>query len=247
MSRNVTWLMFRQPPFTARQVPAPTLEENRSRSHTPTSARHPGRAQGRAAPETPMNKAALLLAALATVTLGTPATAAPKLSAQSIIVNPVPTDLSVRVWVDRDPGGNGTPTYRVGDAIRIATTVNEDAYVYLFNVNPDGTTDQILPNHLSGTHYVRAGQTRTFPAPGDNFVFNVSGPRGLNKVLVIASRTELNLSQLSSYRSGEAFATVKPTTTPGFAQALSIVVNPVTQPIPQQNWTSDTVRYTVGR
>ena len=194
-----------------------------------------------------MNKAALLLAVLAAVTLGTPASAAPKLSAQSIIVNPVPTDLSVRVWVDRDPGGNGTPTYRVGDEIRIAATVNEDAYVYLFNVNPDGTTDQILPNHLSGTHYVRAGQTRTFPAPGDNFVFNVSGPRGLNKVLVIASRTELNLSQLSSYRSGEAFATVKPTTTPGFAQALSIVVNPIAQPIPQQNWTSDTVRYTVGR
>jgi hypothetical protein len=119
--------------------------------------------------------------------------------------------------------------------------------VYLFNINPDGTTDQILPNRLSGSAYVRAGQTRTFPAQGDNFVFNISGPRGINKVLVIASRTPLNLDQLSSYRQGETFATVQPRTQAGLAQALSIVVNPVEQPVPQQNWTSDTVRYSVGR
>ena len=187
------------------------------------------------------------LLALGTVAQISTASAAPKISAQSIIVNPTTPDLNVSVRVNKDTTGAQNPAYRIDEKISISTTVNRDAYVYLFNVNPDGTTDQILPNHLSGTHYVRAGQTRTFPAPGDNFVFNVSGPRGLNKVLVIASRTELNLSQLSSYRSGEAFATVKPTTTPGFAQALSIVVNPIAQPIPQQNWTSDTVRYTVGR
>jgi uncharacterized protein with LGFP repeats len=195
-----------------------------------------------------MKKPALLLALTASI-LGaaTPALAAPKLSAQSIIVNPVPTDLSVKVWVDRDTSGDRTPVYRVGDRISISTTVNEDAYVYLFNINPDGTTDQILPNRLSGSAYVRAGQTRTFPAQGDNFVFNISGPRGINKVLVIASRTPLNLDQLSSYRQGETFATVQPRTQAGLAQALSIVVNPVEQPVPQQNWTSDTVRYSVGR
>ena len=78
-------------------------------------------------------------------------------------------------------------------------------------------------------------------------MFNISGPRGINKVLVIASRTPLNLDQLSSYRQGETFATVQPRTQAGLAQALSIVVNPVEQPVPQQNWTSDTVRYSVGR
>lgn len=57
-----------------------------------------------------MKKPALLLALTASI-LGaaTPALAAPKLSAQSIIVNPVPTDLSVKVWVDRDTSGDRTP------------------------------------------------------------------------------------------------------------------------------------------
>ncbi|MER3556174.1 MAG: PEGA domain-containing protein, partial [Meiothermus sp.] len=41
------------------------------------------------------------------------ATAAPQLSPQSIIVNPVPTDLQVRTWVDKDPGKTGNPVYQI--------------------------------------------------------------------------------------------------------------------------------------
>lgn len=194
-----------------------------------------------------MKKPVILLALTASL-LGAfagPALAAPKLGAQSIIVNPVPTTLQARVWVDRDPSGSATPTYRVGEAITLYTSVNEDAYVYLFNVNPDGSADQILPNRISAGNRVRAGQPRAFPAPRDRFTFDVAGPQGLNRVLVVASRRPLNLDELSSYRQGEGFATVKPTTTPGFAQALSIVVNPVAQPAPQQDWTSDTATYSV--
>lgn len=196
-----------------------------------------------------MKKPIILLALTASLLgLAAPALAAPKLSAQSIIVNPVPTTLSTKVWVDRDPYGTGTPDYRVGDRITISTQTSENAYIYLFNLNPDGTTDQILPNRLSGSssNYVRAGQVRRFPAAGDNFIFNISGPYGLNKVLVIASRRPLNLSELSSYQSGQAFATVRPQDPGRLAQALSIVVNPISQPVPQQDWTSDTVQYNVA-
>ncbi|GHF41291.1 hypothetical protein HNQ07_001494 [Deinococcus metalli] len=194
-----------------------------------------------------MKKRTLLLAVTASLLgLAAPASAAPKISAQSIIVNPVPTSLSVQVWVNRDPSGARTPSYRIGENISISARVSEDAYVYLFNINPDGTTDQILPNRLGGSNFVRAGQIRTFPSASDNFQFNIAGPYGLNKVLVIASRTQLNLSELSSYSSGQAFATVKPQSPARLAQALSIVVDPVTQPVPQQDWTSDAVQYNVA-
>lgn len=204
-----------------------------------------------------MKKPATLLALTATLLGLTTPTLAQRVSSQSItvnpivspsriIVNPTPTTLNARVWVNRDPSGATTPNYRIGDRITIYTTVNENAYVYLFNVNPDGSTDQILPNRLSGSNYVRAGQTRAFPAQGDNFTFDVSGPYGLNKVLVIASRRPLNLSELSSYTAGQSFATVKPQGTQQLAQALSIVVNPIAQPIPQQDWISDTAYYNVS-
>ncbi|WP_216325935.1 DUF4384 domain-containing protein [Deinococcus aestuarii] len=202
-----------------------------------------------------MKKPAILttLTAALLLPLAAPAQATPRLSAQSIIVNPVQTNLSAQVWVDRDPSGLQTPNYRVGERIRLYTQVNEDAYVYLFNVNPDGSVDQILPNRLSGTNFVRRGEIRAFPAAGDNFTFDVAGPYGLNKVLVVASRRALNLSEISSFQAGQPFATVKPTANSPqrLAQALSIVVNPVTptptQPaISQQDWVSDTASYNVA-
>ncbi|WP_309572676.1 DUF4384 domain-containing protein [Deinococcus sp.] len=194
-----------------------------------------------------MKKPFVLLALTASLLgLAVPALAAPKISAQSIIVNPIPTTLSVKLWVNRDPYGTGTPDYRVGESISISARVSEDSYVYLFNINPDGTTDQILPNRLGGGNYVRAGQIRTFPSASDNFQFNIAGPYGLNKVLVLASRTQLNLGQLSSYSGGSAFATVKPQNPGRLAQALSIVVDPISQPAPQQDWTSDAVQYNVA-
>lgn len=188
-----------------------------------------------------MKKPAILLALTASLLapLATPALAAPKISAQSIIVNPVPTSLQAQVWVDRDPSGTRTPTYRIGDRIRVSVSVNENAYVYLFYVDPDGSVGQILPNRLGGSNSLRAGEVRTFPSASDNFVFNVDGSPGLNKVLVVASRRPLDLSELSTFRSGEPFATVKPQGSRQLAQALSIVVNPVEQPVPQQDWVSD--------
>ncbi|MEW6421204.1 MAG: DUF4384 domain-containing protein [Deinococcota bacterium] len=188
-----------------------------------------------------MKKPAILLALTASLLapLATPALAAPKISAQSIIVNPVPTSLQAQVWVDRDPSGTRAPTYRIGDRIRVSVSVNENAYVYLFYVDPDGSVDQILPNRLGGSNSLRAGEVRTFPSANDNFVFNVGGNPGLNKVLVVASRRPLDLSELSTFKSGEPFATVNPQGSRQLAQALSIVVNPVEQPLPQQDWVSD--------
>ena len=171
------------------------------------------------------------------------AAAAPKISAQSIIVNPTQPDLNVSVRVDKDTTGNQNPAYRVGDKISISATVNRDAYVYLFNVNPDGTVDQILPNRLSDSNLVKANTTKVFPAPEDKFNFTVAGPIGQNKVLALASLTPLNLDQISSFKTTQdQFATVNAKNQAGLAQALSIVVNP----LPQNSWVSDTAFYTVA-
>ncbi|GGK94823.1 DUF4384 domain-containing protein [Deinococcus radiotolerans] len=186
-----------------------------------------------------MNKLLLIPAAMLLST----AAAAPKISAQSIIVNPTQPDLSVSVRVDKDTSGNQNPAYRVGDKISISTTVNRDAYVYLFNVNPDGSVDQILPNRLSDSNLVKANTTKVFPAAEDKFNFTVAGPIGQNKVLALASLTPLNLDQISSFKTAQdQFATVNAKNQAGLAQALSIVVNP----LPQNSWVSDTAFYTVA-
>ncbi|MEF2277736.1 PEGA domain-containing protein [Deinococcus sp. YIM 134068] len=185
-----------------------------------------------------MNKLLMIPAAML---LGT-AVAAPRISAQSIIVNPVQPDLSVSVRVDKDQSGSSNPTYRVGENIRLSTSVNRDAYVYLFNVDANGEVTQILPNRLNEGNFVKANTTTTFPATGANFTFTVGEDVGLNKVLALASLTQLNLDQISAFKTGQdSFATVTPRGQQQLAQALSIVVNP----LPQNSWISDTAFFSV--
>jgi len=189
--------------------------------------------------------------ALMTAALTVTASAAPKISAQSIIVNPVQTSMTVKVWTDRDTSGTQTPNYYVNDKIRIYTSVNQDAYVYLFNVDPTGKVDLILPNrYAGGANYVRAGAVKAFPSSQDRFTFDIAAPYGLNKVLALASKTQLNLNDIATFQTQNSqpaaqggFADVKVQGQQQLAQALSIVVNPV----PQNTWISDVAYYNVAQ
>ncbi|MBZ9752932.1 DUF4384 domain-containing protein [Deinococcus sp. HMF7620] len=181
---------------------------------------------------------------LLTAALGCSALAAPTLSAQSIIVNPAPTSLSVKVWTDRDTSGAATPNYAPGEKIRLFTQVNQDAYVYLFNVDPSGQVDLILPNRFQGgANFLKANAVKVFPAAGDPFTFDIAAPYGVNKVLALASLKPLNLDQIATFKSQQnSFADVNVKGQQGLAQALSIVVNPA----PQNSWITDTASYNVA-
>ncbi len=190
-----------------------------------------------------LSRLALGLSVALAAGLGGPAHAAPQISAQSIIVNPVPTTVNVKVWTDRDSSGTRTPSYQPGDRIRLYASVSQDAYVYLFNVDPNGQVDLILPNrYQGGANFLKANSVKVFPAAGDPFTFDIAAPYGVNKVLALASRTPLNLDQIATFKSAQnSFADVNVTGQQGLAQALSIVVTPV----PQNTWDSATAFYQV--
>ena len=178
-----------------------------------------------------------LIATSMAALLGLTAYATPVLSPQGIIVNPIPTDLEVQTWVDRDPSGLGNSTYFFGDKIQIYTRVNQSAYVYLFNINADGQIDLILPNAFNPNNYLRVGETRVFPENGARYEFTISGPAGVDQVLAVASRTPLSLAQIADIRSGQ----MRVQGASNLARALSIVVTP----LPERDWVSDVVRYNV--
>ncbi|HEX7004184.1 MAG TPA: PEGA domain-containing protein [Trueperaceae bacterium] len=163
-------------------------------------------------------------------------------SPQSIVINPRP-GFDVDVFLDKG-GGEGIPTYRVGEEISIGVRVSEDAYVYLFDVRPNGEITQLLPNRFDRAgqdNYLQAGETRYFPARNARYVFNAAPPRGLDKVIAVASRTQLDTRQLATFQEEGGFATSN-LGEEGFARNLSIVV----RPIEQQNWVTDTALLYVG-
>ncbi len=190
-----------------------------------------------------MNYPALSLLGLLSVLSAASAQEGVVLSPQAIVVNPVPS-YEVEVFVDRDASGEATPSYAVGEAIRIGVRVSEDAYVYLFNVRTDGSVNQILPNNYDPegqNNFVRAGETKYFPPEGAAYEFQAAAPEGLDKVIAVASETQLDTSTLASFGSDPNFASSS-LGEEGFADALSVIVTP----LPQDDWVSDTALFYVG-
>ncbi|WP_243093644.1 PEGA domain-containing protein [Thermus thalpophilus] len=171
--------------------------------------------------------------------LGLGAALAQQLSPQGILINPVPTDLAVKVWVDKDPAKRGNAVYQVGEPIYIYVNVNQDAYVYLFNINADGRIDPILPNAYERDNFLRAGETRRFPSEGARYRYTVTGPEGEDRILAVASRRPLSLQEILDVEGNR----VKVQGAEGLARALSIVI----EPIPARDWVTDVARYYVGR
>ncbi|MCS7068609.1 MAG: PEGA domain-containing protein [Meiothermus sp.] len=168
------------------------------------------------------------------------ALAAPELSPQGIIVNPIPTDLQVRVWVNKDPAKTGNPVYQIGERIQVSVQVNQEAYVYIFSVKSTGEIGLILPNAFDQNNLLRAGETRTFPpATGARYSLDVGGPEGQDRVLAVASRQPLSLAQIANIQTGQ----VNVQGADNLARALSIVVTP----LPERDWVSNVAFFIVGR
>ncbi len=165
-----------------------------------------------------------------------------EINPQSIVVNPKPS-FSVDVWVDKDSSGEAIPQYAIGEEINIGVTVSEDAFVYLFDVRSNGEINQILPNQYDQeglNNFLAAGQVKYFPPADAPYNFQVDGPVGIDKLIVLASKDALDVSSLANYSTNPNFATSY-MNQEDFAQTLSIIV----QPKPQKSWVTDTVLFEV--
>ena len=182
-----------------------------------------------------MKRTGILALAFSTLAISSSAFAQsnPRVTPQAVIVNPVQTALQVNVGVDR---GGDNPIYNIGEKISINVSVNQDAYVYVFSIHADGVVDLILPNKLSGgNEFLRGGETRRFPPQGASYELSIDGPAGQDKLLAVASKRQLNLGELTSFKNNQPFAQVTTQGQEGLARALAVVVTPV----PAQDWTTD--------
>ncbi len=183
--------------------------------------------------------AAMMTVALSSVITGAFAQSTPVVRPQAVIVNPVETQLQTTVSVDR---GNNNPVYNIGERIKISVSVNQDAYVYVFSIHSDGVIDLILPNRLSGgNQFLHANETRTFPPAGANYQLTVDGPGGQDKILAVASKRQLNLNEITSFKSNQPFANVTVQGQENLARALAVVVTPV----PSSDWVTSYTQFQV--
>lgn len=172
-------------------------------------------------------------------TLGTVAMAAPQISPQRIIVNPIQTSLDVNIWLNKAADASGYATYVPGEKVQIKASVNEDAYLYLFSVDVAGNITQIFPNEYANDNFVQGGQTITLPRADDPYTFETDKDLGVSKVFGVASRDPLDFTDILDIKNNAVFAVYSGGGQDAFAREVSGVLNS----IPDNSWNSSTVVY----
>ena len=102
---------------------------------------------------------------------------------KGIIPTPPESDaLQVQIWVDKG-------AYAVGEPITIHYRVNKQAYVYIWDIEPDGTAHPLFPN-------TRPGGDQNYVGPGEHVVpgdWKVAPPLGTEYLQILATTTPIDL------------------------------------------------------
>jgi len=139
-----------------------------------------------------------------------------------VVPSPNPGNLTVKVWTDKQ-------TYVVGENALIYFSVNQQAYIYIYDLQPDGVVRLVFPNAYSQNNFVSAG---THVLPDTNYTFLITPPTGLEKLQIFASLVPLNLTPNS-------YSEPYPQTSPGCIQGQ---IKGIT---PQATWSTAWTTFTI--
>jgi hypothetical protein len=145
-----------------------------------------------------------------------------------IVPTPTPTTLTVNVSTDK-------PTYVVGETLRVYFAVSQPAYVYLYDVQPDGVVRLVFPNAYSQNNFVTAG---SHTLPDGAYQFSVTPPTGVEQLQIIASLTPLALAP-TAY--GEAFPQVAPNPNSAMGEIQGHIMGITPTPVWVTAWASFTI------
>ena len=119
------------------------------------------------------------------------------------------------------PGATPTPTpgtaqlqitaqtdkiaYNIGEEMSISVQTSKAAYINVFDITPDGVVTRIFPNSYAVNNYLQAGQTCIIPSTNDPFKLKIAGPRGTERVRVVATTDSVNIVPARDF-TGDSFA-----------------------------------------
>ncbi len=100
-----------------------------------------------------------------------------------IIPTPPDSELEVSIWVNKG-------AYAIGEAVTITYSVNKPAYIYIWDIEPDGTANQLFPYPgTSGTNnFVQPGEHVLAPPPGSSG-WVIGPPAGTEYLQILATTT----------------------------------------------------------
>ena len=116
-----------------------------------------------------------------------------------IIEPPAPGGLEATIWVDE-------PAYQINEYLQIHFEVNEDAYIYVWDIDPTGGACLIYPNNYESNNYVSAGP-HTIPGVG-TYHLRVQEPTGTERLQIVATKSSVDgiVQFFGGFSKGSPFA-----------------------------------------
>jgi Domain of unknown function (DUF4384) len=93
--------------------------------------------------------------------------------------------------------------YKIGEPLTMSFSVNQSMHVRIAVINSEGKVQTIFPNDFQKDSYCVAGQEYNIPPAGSDFVINVEGPAGTDKIRGIGSEHEIPENALVFTKDGE--------------------------------------------
>lgn len=169
-----------------------------------------------------------ILLVLGILALGAIALAEGTAAPLGIIPTPNPPSLSVSIWTDK-------ASYAIGENVTIYFNVTQPAYVYIYDIQPDGIVRLIFPNAYSQNNFVSAG---VHSLPDGLYKFTVAPPTGTEHLQIFASPVSLGLSPPYF---GEPFPMVG--SDPG--SATSEIQGHIMGIVPEPDWATAWTSFTI--
>ncbi|MGR9052071.1 MAG: DUF4384 domain-containing protein [Gammaproteobacteria bacterium] len=106
------------------------------------------------------------------------------LNKPKITIDETPATGSLTLTTDKS-------SYRIGDPLKIGFSVSEPMYVRIVVINSQGQIDTIFPNVYQSDPYCLPGKRYSIPSPGADFSLDIGGPKGVDKLRAVASKTPI--------------------------------------------------------
>jgi len=137
---------------------------------------------------------------------------------KGIIPTPPDSELEVRIWVDK-------AAYQLGEPITIKYSVSRPAYIYIWDIQPDGIANPLFPypSSTSPNNYVQAGEHTLPPPPGYGPRWTIGPPTGTEYLQILATTTPV---QPFAQMSGDPAA---------FQQSIEVQILGIL-PVEQRSW-----------
>ena len=129
-----------------------------------------------------------------------------------VAAKPYKSPLNVKVWTDKKK-------YQIGEKITFSVKAEENCYLTLLDINPQGGITVIYPNRFHRDNFIQAGVTYKVPRERDNFGLDVRGPAGQERIKAIVTLNKVSLLKLDL---NKGFHSVQGGTTRGLRDIQAI-------------------------